>query len=139
MLDIREAWKQQRQVMTGFVMNNAGRQQLAAVARQVRRQTAPGASGANGTAANVDGASSRRQSSCRQRNNWLTWIPASPAIADATAPRSNDAPTIRRFCHRPAPSPLHRRMTSTRPFVIVTIHGISHIFDGATAVVAAIH
>jgi hypothetical protein len=86
-------------------------------------------SGDTVTAAKVaTGSSSRWQSSCRHRNNWLTWIPASRATADATAPRSDYAATIRCF----STADQRRRrctdvITSTRPFVIVTIHRISHI------------
>src|SRR5262245_43899468 len=47
-------------------------------------------------------------SCCRQRYSWLAWIPASRATAEATAPGSIAAATIRSFSARD-----HRRRRST--------------------------
>ncbi len=44
------------------------------------------ASGTTATGANAGISRAGPQSYCRQRNNWLTWIPAAPATSDATAP-----------------------------------------------------
>jgi len=46
------------------------------------------------------GASPRLQSCWRQRNSWLTWIPAARATSDATAPGAIAAATIRSFSAR---------------------------------------
>ena len=49
-----------------------------------------------------------RTSCCRQRNNWLVWIPAARATSEATAPGSIAAATIRSFSARD-----HRRRRCT--------------------------
>jgi hypothetical protein len=46
------------------------------------------------------GGDADRHSSCRQRNNWLVWIPAARATSEATAPGSSAAATIRSFSAR---------------------------------------
>lgn len=56
---------------------------------------------------------------CRQRNNWLVWIPAARATSDATAPGASADATIRSFSTRG-----HRRrrrtdvITSTAAFIL---------------------
>ena len=71
------------------------------------------------TAAKPGVARARPHSSCRQRYSWLAWIPASRATADATAPGSIAAATIRSFS---AHDQRRRRstdvITSTCVFVI---------------------
>jgi hypothetical protein len=55
------------------------------------------ASGTTATGANPGVQRAGPHSCCRQRNNWLEWIPAARATSDATAPGSIAAATIRRF------------------------------------------
>src|SRR3954464_4855699 len=82
-------------------------------------------SGVIATGLKAAGTWDRSQSCCRQRNNWLTWIPAARATSEATAPGSRAAVTIRSFSDR---DQLRRRctdvITSTCVFVIGVVLGL---------------
>src|SRR3954469_12629565 len=82
-------------------------------------------SGVMATGLNAAGTWDRSQSCWRQRNNWLTWIPAARATSEATAPGSMAAVTIRSFSDR---DQLRRRctdvITSTCVFVIGVVLGL---------------
>src|ERR1700704_1781658 len=82
-------------------------------------------SGVMATGLNPAGTWDRSQSCWRQRNNWLTWIPAARATSEATAPASMAAVTIRSFSDR---DQLRRRctdvITSTCVFVIGVVLGL---------------
>src|SRR3954471_17663862 len=82
-------------------------------------------SGVMATGLNAAGTWDRSQSCWRQRNNWLTWIPAARATSEATAPGSMAAVTIRSFSDR---DQLRRLctdvITSTCVFVIGVVLGL---------------
>ena len=82
-------------------------------------------SGVIATGLNAAGTWLRSHSCWRQRNNWLTWIPAALATSDVTAPGSRAAATIRSFSAR---DQLRRRctdvITSTCVLVIEVVLGL---------------
>src|SRR3954463_3852239 len=73
------------------------------------------------TGLNPAGTWDRSQSCWRQRNNWLTWIPAARATSEATAPGSMAAVTIRSFsdCDQ-----LRRRCTDVITSICVFVIGV---------------
>src|SRR5437660_5595731 len=79
-------------------------------------------SGAIVTAAKPGAARARPHSSCRHRYSWLAWIPASRATADAIAPGSSAAATIRSFSAR---DQRRRRSTDVITSTCVFVIGLS--------------